>query len=73
MRPITSPPAGPVQNRAMIPIRTPAPPLARDTSGAVATEYALLIGGIAFTIIALLFNIGDSIAAIFQIIASYLD
>lgn len=53
--------------------RPPAPRLARDTSGAVATEYALLIGGIAFTIIALVFNIGDSIEGIFQIIASYLD
>lgn len=53
--------------------RPPSTTLARDASGAVATEYALLIGGIAFTIIALVFNIGDSIEAIFQIIASYLD
>ena len=53
--------------------RPPAASLARDASGAVATEYALLIGGISFTIIVIVFNIGDSIETIFQIIASYLD
>lgn len=52
--------------------RPPSATLAGDTSGAVATEYALLIGGIALTIIVLVFKIGDSIEAIFQLIASYL-
>ncbi len=53
--------------------RPPAARLARDASGAVATEYALLIGGISLTIIALVFDIGDGIEAIFQIISNYLD
>ena len=63
-------------NSAPAPRPAPPPPaasIARDASGAVATEYALLIGGIALTIIVLVFNIGISIEGVFQIIASYLD
>jgi Flp pilus assembly pilin Flp len=47
--------------------------LARERAGAVATEYAVLVGGIAFTIIVLVFSIGVDIAAIFEIIKGYLD
>jgi redox-sensitive bicupin YhaK (pirin superfamily)/Flp pilus assembly pilin Flp len=75
--------AGPVQENETVMVQTlirysagafcVARALARDRSGAVATEYAVLVGGIAFTIIVLVFSIGVDIATIFEFIDGYLD
>ena len=40
--------------------------LAADSSGASAVEYAILVAAIAFAIVALVFQIGDSVTSLFE-------
>jgi pilus assembly protein Flp/PilA len=55
--------------RSMTPIETlvrTARQFAADSSGASAVEYGLLIAAIALAIVALVYEIGDSVKAMFE-------
>lgn len=47
--------------------------VSRDHSGVTAVEYALMAAGIAGAIIAIVFLVGDDIAALFQDIATRIN